>query len=140
MKRWNMLCIFSLLSVLVVCTPVAAGQWGEFIYEDNGKTVTITGYGCPEGDAVIPDTIYDKPVVRIGYEAFYGCTGLTGVTIPHSITMIDDRAFYGCTGLTVITIPGSVKRIGRQAFYGCTGLRKSPARPPGSLAIVNRFE
>ena len=54
--------------------------------------------------------------------AFYGCTDLTGVTIPNSVTNIGDSAFYDCTGLTSVTIPDSVTSIGEEAFYGCTGL------------------
>ena len=36
----------------------------------------------------------------IGSDAFSGCTGLTSITIPSSITSIDSNAFSGCTGLT----------------------------------------
>ena len=53
---------------------------------------------------------------------FYGCTGLTSITIPNNITSIGGGAFSGCTGLTSITIPNSVTSIGGSAFYGCTGL------------------
>ena len=35
-------------------------------------------------------------VITIGIEAFYGCTTLTSVSIPHSIIRIGDRAFEGC--------------------------------------------
>ena len=38
------------------------------------------------------------------------------------MTSIGDYAFYGCTGLTSITIPNSVTSIGWYAFSGCTGL------------------
>jgi hypothetical protein len=40
--------------------------------------------------------------------------------IPDSVTSIGDVAFYGCTGLTSITIPDSVTSIGNGAFSGCT--------------------
>ena len=55
-------------------------------------------------------------------DAFYGCTGLTSVTIGNSVTSIGNSAFYDCTGLTSITIPDSVTSIGNYAFRGCTGL------------------
>ena len=58
----------------------------------------------------------------IGSDAFEGCTGLTSVTIPNSVTSIGDQAFYNCSGLTSVTIPNSVISIGGEAFYNCTGL------------------
>ncbi|MDD7701085.1 MAG: leucine-rich repeat domain-containing protein, partial [Eubacteriales bacterium] len=73
--------------------------------------------GCKT--SVIPT---DGSVTSIGAGAFFGCTGLTSITIPDSVTSIGDWAFYGCTGLTSITIPDSVTSIGDLAFYGCTGL------------------
>ena len=65
----------------------------------------------------IPNT-----VTSIDDDAFYGCTGLTSITIPDSVTSIGDYAFSGCTGLTSITIPDSVTSINQSAFSGCTGL------------------
>ena len=61
-------------------------------------------------------------MTKIDSYTFYGCTGLTSITIPDSVTSIDDRAFYGCTGLASITIPDSVTSIGYSAFEDCTGL------------------
>ena len=58
----------------------------------------------------------------IGYCAFWGCSGLTSVTIPSSITKIGDNAFSGCSGLTSVTIPSSVTEIGSSAFSDCRGL------------------
>ncbi len=38
-------------------------------------------------------------------------------------TSIDSSAFFGCKGLTSITIPNSVTRIGKGAFSGCSNLQ-----------------
>ncbi|MBR2265557.1 MAG: leucine-rich repeat domain-containing protein, partial [Paludibacteraceae bacterium] len=43
-------------------------------------------------------------------------------TIGNSVTSIEDYAFYGCSGLTSVTIPNSVTSIGSRAFSVCTGL------------------
>ena len=47
---------------------------------------------------------------------FYGCTVLTGVTIPDGVNSIGYSTFCGCTGLTSIAIPERVTAIGDEAF------------------------
>ena len=66
--------------------------------------------------------IIKEGTISIGYEAFRGCSGLTAVTIPYSVTSISGSAFLGCFGLTSVDIPNSVTSIGEEAFRGCRGL------------------
>ena len=61
-------------------------------------------------------------VTEIGSYAFEDCSGLTSLTIPSSVTSIGWSAFSGCSGLTSLTIPSSVTSIGYYAFSGCSGL------------------
>ena len=80
----------------------------------------------PQGDLTIPQLVgigQDYTVTGIGVCAFYGCTGLTSITIPNTVTCISNAAFYGCNGLSSFTIPNSVESIGINAFYGCDNLQ-----------------
>ena len=78
--------------------------------------------------------ILEEGTLGIAASAFDGCTGLTSITIPSSVTSIGSCAFSGCLGLTSITIPNSVNSIGQQAFYCCSGL--SSVTIPNSVISV----
>ena len=73
-------------------------------------------------------------VKGIAENSFEGCTGLTSVTIPESVTKIGNGAFYNCTGLSSVTLPASVTKIGNGAFCHCSSL-KSIAIPEGVTSI-----
>ncbi len=58
----------------------------------------------------------------IGDYAFSGCSSLTSLTLPSSVTSIGGHAFEKCSGLTSLTLPSSVTSIGKFAFRYCRGL------------------
>ena len=64
--------------------------------------------------------ILGSGVVSIGLKAFLGCTSLTSIHIPNSVTSIGTSdgggAFGGCSSLTSITIPEGVTYIGHNTF------------------------
>ena len=72
-------------------------------------------------------------VTRIGDDAFRNCSGLTSVTIGNSVTSIGYYAFSDCN-LTSLTIPNSVTSIGNYAFYDCNGL--SSVTIPNSITSI----
>lgn len=53
-----------------------------------------------------------------GNAAFAYCRGLTGITIPDTVTTITGSAFQDCSSMTEIKIPISVTSISGDAFYG----------------------
>lgn len=74
--------------------------------------------GCSKlTQLTIPNTI-----TTIGKEAFSGCLKMESVEIGNSVKTINDEAFWGCSSLKTITIPQSVNIIGNDAFGYCFGL------------------
>ena len=84
----------------------------------NDKIGDYAFYGC----SGLTSLTLPSGVTKIGDSAFSCCTGLTSLTLPSDLTEIDNWAFYGCSGLTSLTLPSGVTKIGYSAFYGCSGL------------------
>ena len=51
------------------------------------------------GSLTIPNIVNGYTVVKIGKWALNNVDGMTSVTIPESVTSIDDYAFHSCDGL-----------------------------------------
>ena len=88
------------------------------VYTSNDKL----DYAAFDGCSGLTSLTIPSSVTSIGEYAFSGCSGLTSLTIPSSVTSIGESAFDGCSGLTSFTIPSSVTSIGESAFFGCSGL------------------
>ena len=98
---------------------------------ESGNTVFDSRNGC---NAIIrtstnellsgcQNTVIPDDVTRIGDNAFYYCSTLTGeLVIPENITSIGGYAFERCTGLTgSLIIPNTVVELGESAFAYCSG-------------------
>jgi hypothetical protein len=64
----------------------------------------VIGSPNASGDIVIASTYGGSPVVWINGSAFSGCTNLTSVTIPSSVTVIQSPVFSGCRNLMNISV------------------------------------
>ena len=93
-------------------------------YTTANGAITIAGYTSTGGVVAIPGMIDGLPVTRVGSNAFYSLSSLTGVTIPATVTSIGDNAFCYCFGLTGLTISGGVSSIGDWALFDCVHLAK----------------
>lgn len=61
-------------------------------------------------------------ITAIGEGAFWGCTSLTGITIPANVNTIADNLFYGCTSLKTVNFKNNFSVLGGSAFANCTSL------------------
>ncbi len=100
---------------------------------DGNVTVTDVEAGS-ETSIEIPETIDGGTVKIIGANAFDGCSSLTSITLPQSLTSIEDLAFDQCTALQNINIPQNVTNIGVSAFLQCESLT-SITIPSGVTSI-----
>ena len=110
----------------------------DFGVNSDGTTVTLTSFDedlADTTDIVIPATVSQNEsgqwaegntytVTSIGDSAFYGCSGLTSITLPSSLETIGHGAFYYCSGLTEVDLSNctSLTTIGSNAFGDCRGL------------------
>ena len=90
------------------------------------RVTAITPADQLTGEVVIPSTVnYDGTnyvVSQIGKSAFEGYSGITEMTIPSTVSVIEDKAFRNCTALREINTPQPLSTISDYAFEGCSSL------------------
>ena len=105
-------------------------------YTYNDKLGDYAFYGCSS----LTSLTIPSSVTSIGEWAFAGCSGLGNLTIPSSVTKIANHAFWGCSGLTSLVIPSSVTSIGESAFQECSGLTSLTIPSSVTSIDMNAFE
>lgn len=144
MKKMKFLFLISFIAIIMFMVPnvvkATSETWKdtaqniEWSYDVDGAG-SIIDLKCEtssvSGTVKIPSTINGKTVIQLDGSvyrngtvagAFENCTGITGVEIPSTITVIGQSAFKGCTGLKSVIIPDSVTYINSYAFEDCYGL------------------
>ena len=129
-KTDGKLSILDLSEAKIVAGGDAYVQYSDNYYTYNDELGKYAFYGC----SGLTSLTIPSGVTSISDLAFEGCSGLTSLTIPSSVTSIGWYAFSGCSGLTSLTIPSGVTSIGNQTFYGCSGLT-SLTIPSGVTSI-----
>lgn len=156
--------IVSFMLALALCVPVitadivnnenltistyadATTDGFEYVINTTQGYVAITGYSGSATDIVIPSEIEGYPVTIIGNKAFNAMNvsnnfqqllKVTSISIPNTITTIDEYAFYDCTSLININIPDSVTYIGNNAFSYCKSLTNIII--PNSVTYIGKY-
>lgn len=96
---------------------------GNAVYDSRNDCNAIVKTSANELISGCQNTVIPDAVIRIGDNAFYYCSTLTGeLVILEQITSIGKYAFEKCTGLTgSLVIPNTVVELGESAFGNCTG-------------------
>ena len=93
-------------------------------YYDNAKVVEI------------PETIDGNVVTAIGNSAFI-YSDVTDVTIPDTVTKIDDLAFCQCASLKSVKMPQKLTYLGNHAFGYCSSLIEIEI--PQGIRIIDSY-
>lgn len=125
MKKFSLLLVFMMVCICSnaydveingIYYDLIKGKYAKVNYDYNNRY---------KGDIIIPSTItYENvnyTVICIAKDAFSYCKGLKSVTLPETLTTIEEWAFNSST-LKEIVIPNSVTTIENQAFNMCDSL------------------
>ena len=149
-----------------ITIPASVMSIGEYAFSGCGNLATITvdannqTFDSPEGSNAIirkvdktlilgcKTTVIPASVTSIGDQAFYGCGGLTAISIPDGVTSIGYSAFSDCANLESVHIGSGVSSIGESAFNGCGNLatitvadgNQAFDSPEGSNAIIRKTD
>lgn len=103
---------------------------GAFDYNKGIKEVVISGNASGVGNwafrgcsiltkVTLPDTI-----TTIAQQSFQNCSALKEIHIPEGVTSIGNYAFSNCTSIEKLSLPDSVKSLGLNVFANCTNLKE----------------
>ncbi len=82
----------------------------------NGIEVKELANNFLAGNTKIKRVKLSKGISVIGFDAFGGCSNLTNIIIPESVTDIEAFAFSGCTNLADIKLPSNIEKLGFKVF------------------------
>ena len=108
----------------------------KFVYEYNNELNGVTILHClpdavnNDGDLIIPDYIYDDPVVSIGVGACQNRDDIKRLVLPKYLVEINSWAFSYDENLNDVVFPSNLKWIQADAFNSC-GISDNIPELPG---------
>ena len=149
--RRSILIFFALVLVLAFMTFGASSAFadtvtdGDYEYTENSDgTLTLAYYNGNATEITIPSTVKGKTVTHIGklcIKKESTANNLKKVTLPDTITTLDDFALSRCESLTDINLPEGLTTISNYVFYNNYSLEEiklpSTLKTIGSRAFIN---
>lgn len=98
-----------------------AGRSGSYAVQMGTLSISKAAFcGCTRlTEIILPDTL-----TRIGRQAFADCISLEKISLPCLLQTIPDEAFIGCINLREVIVPASVTTVCHLAFAGCSLLER----------------
>lgn len=116
--------------------PNSKDCFAEILGEYNGLPVKeVDTFMC----ANLATLVIDEGVEVIAPWCFDGLRSLIAVSLPDTLTTIEECAFVRCSALNDITIPSAVKTVGRVAFSDCTSLHTVIFKGKPTTIVENAF-
>lgn len=100
---------------------VSSRENEEYSFDEFVDYIRLTGYLGENISVSIPSEIDGKPVKIIGSLTFFE-TKVESVTIPDSVTVVEESAFYYADRLVSIRLPSNITSLGSRAFAWCNSL------------------
>lgn len=107
------------------------GVWGKIVtaakvgYELSEDGTYYKAYATKAtlfGKVAIEAEYNGLPVKEIKQQGFFGCYGITEITIPESVSIIREGAFQYCSSLEKVSGGEGITTIEDYAFYCCSSL------------------
>lgn len=116
-----MLCLFAshCLAEEAERETLTSGDYDYVLLEDG--TAATCWYIGGDAEVTIPSVLDGYTVTTVGTSTFADCY-VEQVTIPDSVTTIEDMAFSHAYYLTKVIIPNSVATVLGNPFYACANL------------------
>ena len=93
-----------------------------FSVDGNGVLTGVSGLTENNTDVVIPSVVDGITVKEIGMGVFKDNRNIVSLTIPDSVTTLQNRICSGCTALRKVRLPSGLTVIPDETFDGCSSL------------------
>ena len=124
----------------LVCLRNVYAESLTIVIENDYCKVIGVAQGFNRQIVEVPSSQFSLPVKIIGSSAFVMKQTITSLTLPNTITTIEDFAFYGCTQLVNFNSSTELTTIMQNAFASCISLQSFSVGDKTNYIGKNTFQ